>query len=257
MARAAERAWQRMLSGRRLDMLDPSPVDVELSDIAHGLARVARWNGQTSGDYSFSVAQHSVLVLEIFRALAPEADVRAQLYALLHDAPEYVMGDIISPFKAAMGGNYKEVENRLLGAIHLHFALNAMPPAALQKQIKRADQRSRLPRGRAPRRLRGRRSAQILRRTEPCRLRPRAFRRTHPPLARPAKRTTASSTPSTCWRRRWRGARAAPHALVIPAQAGIQTEPEDIRTAPLDPRLRGDDSAFPRTPKTSITVKLT
>jgi hypothetical protein len=139
MARGAERAWQRMLSGRRLDLLDPSPVDVELSDIAHGLARVARWNGQTAGDYSFSVAQHSVLVLEIFRAHAPEADVRAQLYALLHDAPEYVMGDIISPFKAAMGGNYKEVENRLLGAIHLHFALNAIPPVALQRQIKRAD----------------------------------------------------------------------------------------------------------------------
>ena len=128
-----------MLSGRRLDILDPSPLDVELSDIAHGLARVARWNGQTQGDYPFSVAQHSVLVLEIFRALAPEATPREALYTLLHDAPEYVMGDIISPFKAAMGGNYKDVENRLLGAIHLHFALNAVAPAALQKQIKRAD----------------------------------------------------------------------------------------------------------------------
>ena len=128
-----------MLSGRRLDILDPSPLDVELSDVAHGLARVARWNGQTLGDYPFSVAQHSVLVLELFRALNPEADARAQLYAVLHDAPEYVMGDIISPFKAAMGGNYKDVENRLLGAVHLHFALNATPPATLQKQIKKAD----------------------------------------------------------------------------------------------------------------------
>ena len=139
MAKAAARAWQRMLSGRRLDILDPSPLDVELSDIAHGLARVARWNGQTLGDYPFSVAQHSVLVLEIFRALAPEADRRAQLYAVLHDAPEYVMGDIISPFKAAMGGNYKDVENRLLGAVHLHFSLPAAPPAVLLRQIKRAD----------------------------------------------------------------------------------------------------------------------
>ena len=138
MARA-ERAWQRMLSGRRLDILDPSPVDVELSDIAHGLARVARWNGQTKGDYPFSVAQHSVLVLEIFSAHVPTADVKGRLYALLHDAPEYVMGDIISPFKAAMGGNYKEVENRLLGAIHLHFALNASAPANVQKAIKRSD----------------------------------------------------------------------------------------------------------------------
>jgi 5'-deoxynucleotidase YfbR-like HD superfamily hydrolase len=128
-----------MLSGRRLDILDPSPLDVELSDIAHGLARVARWNGQTRGDYPFSVAQHSVLVLEIFRALNPGAGRQDALYALLHDAPEYVMGDIISPFKAAMGGNYKDVENRLLGAVHLHFALNAAAPVAVQRQIKKAD----------------------------------------------------------------------------------------------------------------------
>src|SRR5690606_57231 len=125
--------------GRRLDILDPSPLDVELSDIAHGLARVARWNGQTQGDYPFSVAQHSVLVLEIFRALNPGADARALLYALLHDAPEYVMGDLISPFKTVMGGNYKEVENRLLGAVYLRFALGAVPPAALTRQIKKAD----------------------------------------------------------------------------------------------------------------------
>src|SRR3954471_7963723 len=139
MARRADRAWQRMLSGRRLDILDPSPVDVELSDIAHGLGRVARWNGQTRGDYPFSVAQHSVLVLEIFANMHPESNARARLYALLHDAPEYVMGDIISPFKAAMGGNYKEVEDRLLGAVHLHFALNAAAPVATQRLIKKAD----------------------------------------------------------------------------------------------------------------------
>src|SRR3954463_10643782 len=139
MARGKDRAWQRMLSGRRLDILDPSPLDVELSDIAHGLARVARWNGQTQGDYPYSVAQHSVLVLEIFSALLPQADAKAKLHALLHDAPEYVMGDIISPFKAAMGGNYKDVENRLLGAIHLRFSLPAIPTAALTKLIKKAD----------------------------------------------------------------------------------------------------------------------
>lgn len=139
MARARERAWQRMLSGLRLDLLDPSPLDVELSDIAHGLARVARWNGQTLGDYPFSVAQHSVLVLEIFKSLNPGADARAQLYALLHDAPEYVMGDLISPFKAAVGGSYKEVEHRLLGAVYLRFSLGALPPAALARQIKKAD----------------------------------------------------------------------------------------------------------------------
>jgi uncharacterized protein len=131
-----------MLSGRRLDLLDPSPLDVEISDIAHGLARVARWNGQTRGDYAFSVAQHSVLVLEIATAIDPELDDKGRLYALLHDAPEYVMGDIISPFKAAMGGNYKEVEDRLLGAVHVRFGLPAQRPAALTKLIKRADKES-------------------------------------------------------------------------------------------------------------------
>lgn len=139
MARLSARAWQRMLSGRRLDILDPSPMDVELSDIAHGLARVARWNGQTQGDYPFSVAQHSVLVLELFRANQPDSGPASQLQALLHDAPEYVMGDIISPFKAAMGGNYKDVENRLLSAIYLRFSLPAAPSAALSRQIKKAD----------------------------------------------------------------------------------------------------------------------
>jgi len=140
MARTSVRAWQRMLSGRRLDILDPSPVDVELSDIAHGLARVARWNGQTVGDYPFSVAQHSVLVLELFRAANPDATPAALLQTLLHDAPEYVMGDIISPFKAVMGGNYKEIENRLLSAIYLRFSLPATVTVAVKKQMKRADQ---------------------------------------------------------------------------------------------------------------------
>jgi uncharacterized protein len=139
MARLKDRAWQRMLSGRRLDILDPSPLDVELSDIAHGLARVARWNGQTIGDYPFSVAQHSVLVLELFRTQNPDCSPVAQLQALLHDAPEYVMGDIISPFKAAMGGNYKDVENRLLSAVYLRFSLPAAMPAPLAKQVKKAD----------------------------------------------------------------------------------------------------------------------
>ena len=139
MARSNDRAWQRMLSGRRLDILDPSPLDVELSDIAHGLARVARWNGQTIGDYPFSVAQHSVLVLELYRAANPDCTPVAQLQALLHDAPEYVMGDIISPFKAAMGGNYKDVENRLLSAIFLRFSLPATMTAAVAKQVKKAD----------------------------------------------------------------------------------------------------------------------
>ncbi len=138
-ASAPPRAWQRMLSGRRLDLLDPSPLDVELSDIAHGLARVARWNGQTHGDHAFSVAQHSLLVEAIIARLEPAASGQLRLAALLHDAPEYVIGDMISPFKAVVGGGYKEVEKRLQRAIHLRFGLPADLPATTTKLIKRAD----------------------------------------------------------------------------------------------------------------------
>jgi 5'-deoxynucleotidase YfbR-like HD superfamily hydrolase len=139
-ANAPPRAWQRMLSGRRLDLLDPSPLDVEIGDIAHGLARVARWNGQTRGDHAFSVGQHSLLVEDIFCAMHPDAPPAHRLAALLHDAPEYVIGDMISPFKSVVGGGYKEVEARLHVAIHLRFSLPPKLPEALKKDIKRADQ---------------------------------------------------------------------------------------------------------------------
>jgi 5'-deoxynucleotidase YfbR-like HD superfamily hydrolase len=136
------RAWQRMLSGRRLDLLDPSPLDVEVGDIAHGLARVARWNGQTAGPYIFSVAQHSLLVEAVAGHLEPALTDSWRLAVLLHDAPEYVIGDMISPFKAAIGDAYKVVEARLLGAIHLHFGLPPEPAAALKRLIKRADRQA-------------------------------------------------------------------------------------------------------------------
>jgi uncharacterized protein len=135
----APRAWQRMLSGRRLDLLDPSPLDIEIEDIAHGLARVARWNGQTSGEYPFSVAQHSILVVAITRLTAPEIGAKGRLAALLHDAPEYVIGDMISPFKAVIGPDYRAVEQRLLEAIHRRFGLPAVLPRALTAAIKAAD----------------------------------------------------------------------------------------------------------------------
>ncbi len=135
----APRAWQRMLSGRRLDILNPTPLDVEIEDIAHGLARVARWNGQTRGGVIFSVAQHSVLVAEILGRLDPAAPARWRLHALLHDAPEYVIGDMISPFKTALGAVYAEVEERLARAILQRFSLNPDPPAALRRLTKKAD----------------------------------------------------------------------------------------------------------------------
>jgi hypothetical protein len=133
------RAWQRMLSGRRLDLLDPSPADIEIEDIAHGLARVARWNGQTLGDHAFSVAQHALVVTDIAAALKPDAEPRWLLAALLHDSPEYVIGDLISPFKAAVGLDYRAFETRLLQAIHLRFGLPPVLPASVGADIKHAD----------------------------------------------------------------------------------------------------------------------
>jgi len=133
------RAWQRMLSGRRLDLLDPSPLDVEITDIAHGLARVARWNGQTRGEYAYSVAQHCLLVEQIFLRLQPDAPVEACMQALLHDAAEYVIGDMISPFKAVMGGQYKVIEERLQTAIYIRYSLPVKPAKKWQLLIKRAD----------------------------------------------------------------------------------------------------------------------
>jgi uncharacterized protein len=136
---ADARVWQRMLSGRRLDLIDPSPLDIEIADIAHGLARVARWNGQTSGAHIFSVAQHTLLVEAVMRAQNPRIDARLRLAALLHDAPEYVIGDMISPFKAVLGGDYKAVEKRLLAAIHIRFGLPPQLSAEIERQIKNAD----------------------------------------------------------------------------------------------------------------------
>ncbi|WP_417586733.1 hypothetical protein [Pararhodobacter oceanensis] len=133
------RAWQRMLSGRRLDLLDPTPVDIELEDIAHGLAFVARWNGQTTGDWPYSVAEHSLLVEDLFARAEPAASPRWRLAALLHDAPEYVIGDMISPVKAAVGPDYEALDQRLTSAIHIRFGLPAALPKVIKARIKRAD----------------------------------------------------------------------------------------------------------------------
>ena len=138
----SKRAWQRMLSGRRLDLIEPSPLDVEIDDIAHGLSRVARWNGQTRGEDIYSVAQHSLLVEALFGAASAAATPDQKLIALLHDSPEFVIGDMISPFKAAIGDQYRAVEERLQNAVHLRFALPARVEPALKKAIKTADRAS-------------------------------------------------------------------------------------------------------------------
>ena len=133
------RAWQRMLSGRRLDLLDPTPMDIEIEDIAHGLAFVARWNGQTRGDWPYSVAEHSLLVEQIFARQNPGIAERWRLAAVLHDAPEYVIGDMISPVKAAVGPGYNELDLRLTAAVHRRFGLPAVLPAPIKTAIKAAD----------------------------------------------------------------------------------------------------------------------
>lgn len=133
------RAWQRMLSGRRLDLIDPSPLDIEIEDIAHGLARVARWNGQTNGPNAFSVAQHTLVVDAVAIRTAPDIGAAGRLAILLHDAPEYVIGDMISPFKALLDGNYKTIEARLLDAIHRRFGVPVPLAQRIRAKIKAAD----------------------------------------------------------------------------------------------------------------------
>lgn len=133
------RAWQKMLSGRRLDLLDPTPVDIEIEDIAHGLSFVARWNGQTLGEFPYSVAEHSLLVERLYSRIAPRAPAKWRLAALLHDAPEYVIGDMISPVKAAIGPAYDDLDKRLAAAVHIRFGLPATIPATVKRQIKTAD----------------------------------------------------------------------------------------------------------------------
>ena len=133
------REWQRMLSGRRLDLFDPSPVDIEIEDIARGLAFVARWNGQTDGDHPYSVAQHSLLVEEIFNIFAPDGAPVWKLAALLHDAAEYVVGDMVSPVKGAVGPQYSELEARLMTAVHIRFGIPDQPPPNIGRLIKKAD----------------------------------------------------------------------------------------------------------------------
>lgn len=142
ISKPAPRAWQRMLSGRRLDLLDPSPVDIEIDDISHGLARVARWNGQTSGPLPFNVAQHSIIVENFCAELKPGWPAKWRLAALIHDAPEFVIGDMISPFKAQLGNGYKTIEHRLQQAVHLRFGLPPDLPISIEKTIKRADHAS-------------------------------------------------------------------------------------------------------------------
>ena len=138
----AKRAWQRMLSGRRLDLLDPTPLDIEIEDIAHGLSFLARWNGQTRGVHGYSVAEHCLLVEHTFSIINPNMDPKWKMAALLHDAAEYVIGDLISPVKNSVGPEYEILENKLMVAIHARFGISGILPENIKKKIKIADKNS-------------------------------------------------------------------------------------------------------------------
>ena len=193
---AEARAWQRMLSGRRLDLLDPSPLDVEIEDIAHGLAFVARWNGQTRGEHAYSVAEHSLLVEEIFAMIVPRCETRWRLAALLHDAPEYVIGDMISPVKAAVGPGYAALDTRLARAVHIRFGL----PPRFRRPSRR---RSSAPTGSRPGSRRSASRASASRRRIGCSERPGLPASAHSPCAsgRPSRRSGPSSTGTRTSRR--------------------------------------------------------
>ncbi|NKD85883.1 HD family hydrolase [Haematospirillum jordaniae] len=135
----APRTWQRMVSGRRLNLVDPSPLDVEITDIALGLSRNSRWNGQTIGPHAWSVAQHSVFVVDIMKRFRPRPEPNLLLAGLLHDAPEYVTHDLVTPLKAVVGDVFREVENRLMCAIHVRFGLPPCLSTPDKTRIKKAD----------------------------------------------------------------------------------------------------------------------
>ena len=191
----AARAWQRMLSGRRLDLLDPSPLDVEIEDIAHGLAFVARWNGQTRGEHPYSVAEHSLLVEELYGRIAPRAEPRWRLAALLHDAPEYVIGDMISPVKGAVGPGLRRAR-RPAGARRCTSASACRPscPPPVKAQIKRADRISAWLEAVQHRRLRRGRGRPLLRRAAARRL-----ARSRCGCARRPRRSRLPAATPRCW----------------------------------------------------------
>jgi uncharacterized protein len=137
---AAARAWVRLLSGKRLDLLNPTPFDWEDEDLALGLARTYRWGGHSAWPLPLSVAQHSLFVLQLRRQRFPDAkDARADLRELLHDADEGLLGfDSISPLKPFLGEAYHDLVARLQTAIGVRYGLPAW--TAKEKRIhKEAD----------------------------------------------------------------------------------------------------------------------
>ena len=134
--------WMQTASGRAFDLLTPRPAQVSLDDIAHALARIARFSGHTPEVWS--VAAHSRLVTRIVAQRSSDRELR--LAALLHDAHEAYLGDMTRPVKEALAWldpgareTWRLLEQRIQGAIHHAFGLPAFLPVAWSDAIHHAD----------------------------------------------------------------------------------------------------------------------
>ncbi len=128
MTRTDPRAWVRMPSARRLDLLDPTPFDWDDSDLALGLARTYRWGGHSAWPRPLCVAQHSLSVMHLRAAdsLARGSTLTPleALRELLHDAEEGLLGfDCIAPLKPFLGDGFKALSQRLEQAVFLRYGL--------------------------------------------------------------------------------------------------------------------------------------
>ncbi len=137
--RTDTRAWVRLPSGKRLDLLHPTPFDWDDADLAVGLARTYRWGGHSAWPLPLSVAQHSLLVLAMHRQGARRTDPAAEHRELLHDADEGLLGfDCISVVKPFLGASFRALTADLQRAVALRYGIKAFAPAE-RKAHKRAD----------------------------------------------------------------------------------------------------------------------
>jgi 5'-nucleotidase len=84
-------------TGQKVDLSHPDPATINIHDISWHLSRIPRFLGAIRSDNVYTVAQHSVLVLNRVRQVEPDADIHLKLTALLHDAHEAYIGDVIKP----------------------------------------------------------------------------------------------------------------------------------------------------------------
>lgn len=127
--------WVQTYTGRRFYPLDPRPSEVDALDIAHALSLICRYGGHVSRFYS--VAEHCVLMSQ---AVAPEF----ALWALLHDATEAYVGDMVRPLKHHLP-EYVAIEDGVMRAVATSFGLDFPPRLSglvrMPDAVKEADSR--------------------------------------------------------------------------------------------------------------------